>query len=76
MGRLSQALWDTYVRPASPTEDEHERDRRERERERFDGVASALRKPNLPDASGMLQVSCSPVEESAHRLDRPLRRRA
>jgi hypothetical protein len=40
---LSEALWDTYVRRASATEDEQERSRREHEREQFDDVVEALR---------------------------------
>jgi hypothetical protein len=74
LSRLSGALWDMYVRPASAAVDEQERRRREHERERFDGVVAALRKPNLPDESGLLEVSYSPVEESAHRLGRLLHR--
>jgi hypothetical protein len=72
MTRLSEALWDTYVRPASAAGDEQERSRREHERQQFDGVAGAVRAPNLPDESGSLLVSYSPVEESAHRLGRML----
>jgi hypothetical protein len=71
--RLSEAVWDTYVRPASAVvDDEQERSVREYEREQFDHVVGALREPNLPDESGMLEVSYSPVEESAHRLGRVL----
>ncbi|MFG1849564.1 hypothetical protein [Micromonospora carbonacea] len=70
--RLSQALWDTYMRPASSAEDADERRRREDEREQLSTVAFALQKPNLPDSSGRLVVSYSPVEESAHRVGRVL----
>jgi hypothetical protein len=70
--RLSEAVWEAYVRPASATGDEQERSRREYEREQFSGVATAVRKPSLPDESGMVMVSYSPVEESAHRLGRVL----
>jgi hypothetical protein len=69
---LSEALWGVYLRPASTVDDEQERVRREYERERFGEVSAAVRKPNLPDESGMLTVSYSPVEESAHRLGRVL----
>ena len=72
LSRLSAALWNTYVRPASAAVGEHERTRREYERERLDTVSSAVRKPNLPDESGLLVVSYSPVEESANRLGRLL----
>ena len=74
--RLSDALWDTYVRPASAADDEDERARREGERQRFDSVVAAVRRPNVPDESGALMVSYSPVEESAHRLGRVLHRLA
>jgi hypothetical protein len=70
--RLSEAVWDAYVRPASATGDEQERSRREYEREQFSDVVTAVRKPSLPDESGMVIVSYSPVEESAHRLGRVL----
>jgi hypothetical protein len=69
---LSEALWDTYVRPASSADDEDERRRRADERARFDGVVDGLCSPNLPDDSGLMLVSYSPVEESAHRLGRVL----
>lgn len=74
--RLSEALWETYVRPASAADDEEERLRREDERLRFDGVVAAVRTPNLPDEFGALIVSYSPVEESAHRLGRVLHKLA
>jgi hypothetical protein len=74
--RLSEAMWDTYVRPASATDDEQEHRRREHERQRFDGVVAAIRKPNLPDESGTMIVSYSPVEESAHQIGRVLHRLA
>jgi hypothetical protein len=70
--RLSDALWDVYVRPASAAADGQERERREHERQQFDGVVAAVREPNLPDQSGSLVVSYSPVEKSAHRLGRVL----
>jgi hypothetical protein len=61
-----------YVRPASAATDVQERARREDERQLFDGVVAAVREPNLPDQSGSLVVSYSPVEGSAHRLGRVL----
>lgn len=70
--RLSEALWDAYVRPASATSDEQERSRREYEREQLHNVTAAVGKPNLPDESGTMIVSYSPVEESAHQLGRVL----
>jgi hypothetical protein len=70
--RLSQALWDTYARPASAAEDELERAQREEEREQFAYVVDALREPNQPDEYGLMVVSASPVEEAAHRLGRLL----
>lgn len=71
--RLSEALWDTYVRPASAAVDERELTRREAERQRFDAVVAAVRRPNLADDSGSLVVSYSRVEKSAHRLGGALR---
>ena len=44
---LSQALWETYVRPASSVVDDDERQRREEKREQLGTVTSALLKPNL-----------------------------
>lgn len=76
LSRLSEALWDTYVRPASATTDEQERWRRGHERQEFNGVVAALQKPNLPDEAGMMTASYSPIEESAHRLGRVLHRLA
>lgn len=76
LSRLSEALWDTYVRPASATDDEQEHRRREHERQRFDSVVAAIGKPNLPDESGMMIGSYSPVEESAHQVGRVLHRLA
>jgi hypothetical protein len=73
---LSKALWDTYTYPASAAGDQEERTRREDERQRFDSVVPAVREPNLPDESGALIVSYSPVEESAHGLGRVLHRLA
>jgi hypothetical protein len=69
---LPRALWDVYVRPASSADDEQEREQREDERRRFDAVVPAIRSPNLPDPRGLLEVSYSPVEESAHRVGRIL----
>jgi len=74
LSRLSQALWDTYVRPASAADDDDERERRAHERQQLDIVVAALREPNLADGSGALIVSYSTVEESAHRLGRVLAR--
>src|SRR5438270_1283958 len=76
LSRLSKALWDTYVHPASAAGDEEERARREGERARFDGVVAAVCRPNLPDESGALIVSYSRVGESAHGLGRVLHRLA
>jgi len=72
LSRLSEAMWNTYVRPASAAVDEQERTRREYERERLDTVTSAVRKPNLSNKSGLLLTSHSPAEESANRLGRLL----
>jgi hypothetical protein len=74
--RLSEALWGTYVRPPSAADDDEERARREDELQQVDGVVTAVRRPNLPDESGALIGSYSPVEESAHRLGRLLHRLA
>jgi hypothetical protein len=68
----SRALWDVYVRPASSFDDAGDREQREDERQRFDVVVAAVRSPNLPDPHGLLEVSYSPVEESAHRVGRVL----
>ena len=73
LSRLSEALWDTYVRPATAAEDDDERERRDHERDQLEGAVAIVRTPNLPDASGLLLVSYSPVEESAHRLGGILR---
>lgn len=76
MTRLSEALWDTYVNPASavtdPQDADQERWRRERQREAFDDVVDGIRSPNLPDESGMMITSYNPVEGSAHHLGRTL----
>ncbi|MGX6605959.1 hypothetical protein ACWKSP_28100 [Micromonosporaceae bacterium Da 78-11] len=72
LSRLSQALWDTYVRPASAADDEPERLRREEEREQFDSVPEALDEPSMPDEYGLMVVFGSPVEESAHQVGRML----
>ena len=69
---LSRALWEVYVRSASSAVEEQEREHREDERQRFDRVVAAVRSPVLPDSRGLLQVSYSPVEESAHRVGRIL----
>lgn len=74
LSRLSQVLWDTYVRPASAADDDDERERRAHERQQLGIVVAALREPNLADGSGVLFVSYSTVEESAHRLGRVLAR--
>lgn len=68
---LSEVLWDTYVHPASATDDEADREDADAERERLGEVTSALRSPNLP-VDGKLLVSYSPVLESAHRAGRVL----
>ncbi|MCA1229825.1 hypothetical protein [Saccharopolyspora sp. 6M] len=72
---LSRHLWRTYTRPASAVDSlelNSEGWQREQERQAFDGVIPALRKPNLPDANGMMLQSYSPAGESAHRLGRVL----
>lgn len=72
---LSRHLWRTYTHPASAADNlelNSEGWRRERERKAFTYVIPALRKPNLPDANGMLLQLYSPVQESAHRLGRAL----
>ena len=74
--RLSEAVWDTYVRPASSAADEQERWRREQEHDELDQVTVAIRQPNLPDEAGFMEVLYSPVGESAHRLGRTLHQAA
>jgi hypothetical protein len=71
---LSDALWDTYTRPASGVSDgdRRERWRREDERDSFELVLPALYIPNLPDGDGRVAVALSLVEEYAHALGRLL----
>lgn len=69
LSRLSQALWDTYVRPASAADDDDERERRAHERQQLDIVVAALREPNLADGSGALIVSYSTVSIPWNRGD-------
>ncbi|MFJ6619973.1 hypothetical protein ACIQOW_20655 [Kitasatospora sp. NPDC091335] len=71
---LSEAAWHTYTHPASAAgslEPNTEGWRREQERKSFDEVAEAITQPNLPQG-GMLDVSYSPLVESAHRTGRAL----
>src|SRR6266508_3439917 len=72
---LSEALWDTYTRPASAADadDEQERWRREQQRDGFVEVLEAIAAPRMPDERGLLLVSYNPVVESAHGLGRVLR---
>ncbi|MFH8386463.1 hypothetical protein ACH4E7_36985 [Kitasatospora sp. NPDC018058] len=71
---LSEAAWRTYTHPASAAGSlapNTEGWRREQERKSFDEVAEAITQPNLPQG-GMLDVSYSPLVESAHRTGRAL----
>jgi len=74
---LSRFLWNAYTRPASaagdPAEPNSQAWQRAEERARFSVVLPAIRTPELPTQSGLLSVSYSPVEESAHRVGRALR---
>jgi hypothetical protein len=71
---LSHELWDTYIRPASAAADEQDRIHRTYEREVFTGVVAALRSPHLPNETGALVISYSPVDERSHRTGRVLHR--
>ncbi|MFI9367016.1 hypothetical protein ACIG5E_39195 [Kitasatospora sp. NPDC053057] len=71
---LSEAAWHTYTHPASAAssqEPDSEGWRRKEERKAFDEVPGAIARPNLPQG-GMLDVSYSPLAESAHRAGRAL----
>ena len=71
---LCEQLWRTYTHPASSAEDlepNGEGWHREEHRKAFDGVADAIRSPNLP-TDGYLLQSYNPVTESAHRVGRAL----
>ncbi|MGW7584689.1 hypothetical protein ACWGKU_06270 [Kitasatospora sp. NPDC054768] len=71
---LSEAAWRTYTHPASAAssiEPNSEGWRRSEERNSFDEVPDAIARPNLPQ-DGMLDVSYSPLVESAHRAGRAL----
>ncbi|MFD4395572.1 hypothetical protein [Kitasatospora sp. NPDC058397] len=71
---LSEAAWRTYTHPASAAssmEPNSEGWRRAEERKAFDEVPGAIARPNLPQ-DGMLDVSYSPLVESAHRAGRAL----
>jgi len=72
---LSEALWDTYTRPATAADadDEQERWRREQQRDGFVEVLEAIAEPRMPDERSLLLVSYNPVVESAHGLGRVLR---
>jgi hypothetical protein len=74
LSRLSSALWDTYVRPASGATDEQEFSRRQDERDLVDTVVDAVQNPPMPDESEMMIVSYSPIEFAAHRVGRELHR--
>ncbi|MFJ5123091.1 hypothetical protein [Kitasatospora sp. NPDC088548] len=72
--QLSEAAWRTYTHPASAAssqEPNSEGWRRSEERKAFDEVPLAITRPNLPQ-DGMLDVSYSPLVESAHRAGRAL----
>ncbi|GAA2264097.1 hypothetical protein GCM10010430_55890 [Kitasatospora cystarginea] len=72
--QLSEAAWRTYTHSASAAasqESGSEGWRREEERKAFDEVPGAIARPNLPQ-DGMLDVSYSPLVESAHRAGRAL----
>ncbi|MFF1787746.1 hypothetical protein ACFVX9_14955 [Kitasatospora sp. NPDC058243] len=74
LSHLSDAAWRTYTHPASAAasqESGSEGWRREEERKSFDEVPGAIARPNLPQ-EGMLDVSYSPLVESAHRAGRAL----
>jgi hypothetical protein len=72
--RLSECLWDTYVRPVSLADggDLEELWRREEARDSFELVLAALYIPNLPDEQGVLEVSGVAIEDYAHALGRLL----
>src|SRR6266542_554076 len=67
---VSAALWGVYARPASAAVDERERGMWEEERAALDEVVSAVRRPHLPTAAGLLVVPYNRVLEAAHRLGR------
>ncbi|MQS16147.1 hypothetical protein F7Q99_28935 [Streptomyces kaniharaensis] len=74
LGHLSEAAWRTYTHPASAAgslEPNTEGWRREQERNAFGEVTDVITQPNLPQ-DGMLDVSYSPLVESAHRIGRAL----
>jgi hypothetical protein len=72
---LSEALWDTYVHPASqfgdPEEANTEAWRWGLERAAFEEALAAVRAPYLPE-HGMLTVSYCRVKECGHRVGRAL----
>jgi len=67
---VSAELWGVYARPASAAVDERERGMWEEERAALDEVVSAVRRPHLPTAAGLLVVPYNRVLEAAHRLGR------
>ncbi|MFB8203133.1 hypothetical protein [Kitasatospora purpeofusca] len=74
LSHLSEAAWRTYTHPASAAASQNsgsEGWRRDEERDAFDEVPDAIARPNLPQ-DGMLDVSYSPLVESAHRAGRAL----
>ncbi|MFI9366525.1 hypothetical protein ACIG5E_36555 [Kitasatospora sp. NPDC053057] len=71
---LSDAAWRTYTHPASAAASQDPNSEgwhRAEERKAFDEVPGAITRPNLPQG-GMLDVSYSPLAESAHRAGRAL----
>ncbi|GAA3516301.1 hypothetical protein [Actinocatenispora rupis] len=74
LSTLSEALWDTYVHPASAVADDSDRERwrREQHREAFGEVVEGIRTPNLPDETGTLTASYDAVEAAAHQIGRVL----
>lgn len=73
LGELSEALWDTYVHPASqfgdPEEPNTEAWRWGLERAAFAKALAAVRVPRLPE-HGMLTVSYCRVEECGNQVGR------
>ncbi|MER5863247.1 hypothetical protein [Kitasatospora sp. NPDC002040] len=72
--QLSKAAWGTYTHPAGAVdslEPDSEGWRREHERKAFGEIARAVAEPHLP-RGGSIEVSYSPLVESANRLGRAL----
>lgn len=72
--RLSECLWDTYVRPVSAADrdDPEELWRRQEARDSFELVFAGLYLPNFPSDDGDLEMTGVPVEDYAHALGRLL----